>query len=178
MTLKMLVPFAHIVGALLLFVSLGVEWVAIRALSRSPTLRRAERWATICRRSVRWQIAAAAVILASGVAMAARLGVFHFAWVNVSLVVLLLIAALAGIVSRSRRRAEDLRVGRLWPASVAIRMALALGVFYLMLAKSEIVESLIVMALALALGAVAATRTKLAIRVSSGDAPGGASARL
>ncbi len=175
MTLKMLVPFVHIVGVLLLFVSLGVEWAAIGALSRSPTLRRAERWA---RRSLRWQIAAAAVILASGVAMAARLEVFHLAWVNVSLVALLLIAALAGIASRSRRRAEDLRIGRLWPASVAIRIALALGVFYLMFAKSEIVESLIVMALALALGAVAATRTTLAIRVSSGDAPGGASARL
>jgi hypothetical protein len=92
MTMKMLVPLGHVVGVLLLFVSLGVEWVAIRALSRSPTLRRAERWA---RRGLRWQIAAAAVILASGVAMAARLELFHFAWVNVSLVVLLLIAALA-----------------------------------------------------------------------------------
>ena len=105
--------------------------------------------------------------------MAARLEVFHLAWVNVSLVVLLLIAALAGIASRSRRRVADLRIGQLWPASVAIRIALALGVFYLMFAKSEIVESLIVVALALALGAVAATRTKLAIRVSSGDAPCG-----
>ena len=178
MTLKMLVPLVHIVGVLLLFVSLGVEWVAIGALSRSPTLRRAERWATRYRRSLRWQIAAAAVILASGVAMAARLELFQFAWVNVSLVVLLLIAALAGIVSRSRRRAADLRIGQLWPASVAIRIGLALGVFYLMVAKSEIVESLIVMALALALGAVAATGTKLAIRVSSREAPGGASARL
>ena len=32
---KMLVPVVHIVGVLLLFVSLGVEWVAIGALSRS-----------------------------------------------------------------------------------------------------------------------------------------------
>ena len=55
--------------------------------------------------------------------MAARLELFHFAWVNVSLVVLWLIAALAGIVSRSRRRAVDLRIDRLWPASVAIRIA-------------------------------------------------------
>ena len=159
MTLKMLVPVVHIVGVLLLFVGLGVEWVAIGALSRSPTLRRAERWATSYRSSLRWQIAAAAVILASGVAMAARLELFQFAWVNVSLVVLLLIAALAGIVSRSRRRATDLLIGQLWPASVAIRIGLALGVFYLMVAKSEIIESLIVMALALALGAVAATGT-------------------
>ena len=76
------------------------------------------------RRSLRWQIAAAAAILASGVAMAARLEVFQFAWVNVSLVVLLLIAALAGIVSRSQPRAADLRIGQLWPASVAIRIGL------------------------------------------------------
>jgi hypothetical protein len=76
--------------------------------------------------------------------MAARLDVFHFAWVNVSLVA--------------------------WPASVAIRIVLALGV-YLMVAKPESVESLIVLTLALALGAVAAKRTRPAIRVSSGDAP-------
>ena len=173
--MKMLVPFLHIAGVLLLLISLGVEWVAINALSRSPTLRRAERWA---RRSLRWQIAAAAVILASGVAMAARLELFHFAWVNVSLVVLLLIAALAGIAGRSRRRAVDLRIGQFWPASVAIRIVLALCVFYLMMAKSETVESLIVMAVAVAFGAVVATRTKLAIRVSSREAPSGASARL
>jgi hypothetical protein len=29
MAVNMLVPFVHIVGALLLFVSLGVEWVAV-----------------------------------------------------------------------------------------------------------------------------------------------------
>jgi hypothetical protein len=159
--MKMLVPFVHIVGVLLLFISLGVEWVAINALSRSPTFRRAERWA---RRSLRWQIAAVALILASGVAMAARLEVFRLAWVNVSLVVLLLIAALAGIASRSRRRAADLRIGQLWPASVAIRIVLALGVFYLMVAKSEIVESLIAMAVALALGAIAATFGRRSLR--------------
>ena len=115
----------------LLFVGLGVEWIAIGALRRSTALRRAERWA---RRSLRCQLAAAAVILASGAAMAARLDLFHFAWVNVSLVALVLIAALAGIVTRSRPRAADLPIGRLWPASVAIRIVLALGVFYLMVA--------------------------------------------
>ena len=176
MTLKMLVPVVHIVGVLLLFVSLGVEWVAIGALSRSPTLRRAERWAARHRRSLRWQLAAAAAILASGVAMAARLELFQFAWVNVSLVVLLLIVALTATISRSDRRVADPRIRQLSHAS--IRMILALGVLYLMVAKSEIVESLIVMALALALGAVAATRTKLAIRASSREAPGGAAARL
>jgi hypothetical protein len=173
--MKMLVPFVHIVGVLLLFVGLGVEWAAIGTLSRSPTLRRAERWA---RRSLRWQIAAAALILASGVAMGARLDVFHLAWVNVSLVALLLIATIAGIASRARRRAADLRIGQLWPASVATRIALALGVFYLMVAKPESVESLIVMALALALGAVAGPPTKLVIRVSSREIAGGASTRV
>ena len=108
---------------------------------------------------------AAVLIFASGVAMATRFGMFEFAWVRASLVALVLIAALAGIVSRSRRRAADLPIGRLWPASVAIRIALALGVVYLMVAKSDIVESLIVLAHALALGAVAATRMKPAIRV-------------
>jgi hypothetical protein len=54
----------------------------------------------------------------------------------------------------------------LGPASVAMRIALALGVVYLMVAKSDGVESLIVLALALALGGVAATRMKPISRVS------------
>ena len=165
MAVNELVLFVHILGMLLLFVSLGMEWVGIDALSRSPTPSQAEPGATIARRSLRLQGVAAVLIFASGVAMARRFGMFEFAWVRASLVALVVIAALAGIVSRSRRRAADLPIGRLWPASVAIRIALALGVVYLMVAKSDIVESLIVLALALALGAVAATRMKPAFRV-------------
>jgi hypothetical protein len=63
------------------------------------------------------------------------------------------------------RRSND-RIGRLWPASVAIRTALALGAVYVMVAKSEVVESVIVLAVALALGAVAAIRAKPQARVS------------
>ena len=106
--------------------------------------------------------------------MAARLDVFHFAWVNVLLVALVLIAALAGIVTPSRPRAADLPIGRLWPASVAIRIVLALGVFYLMVAKPESVESLIVMMLALSRWKLSPRRHRPSIRVSSGYAPGGA----
>jgi hypothetical protein len=39
-------------------------------------------------------------------------------------------------------------MGRLWPASVAIRIVLARGVLYLMVAKPGTVESLVVMTLA------------------------------
>ena len=111
--MKMLVPSLHLIGVLLLFVGLGVESVAIGTLPPLAGASQAERWA---KRGWRCQIAAAAVILASGAAMAARLDVFHFAWVNVSLVALVLIAALGGVVSRSRRRAAELPIGRLWPA--------------------------------------------------------------
>lgn len=170
MDVNVMVLFVHIVGVLLLFVSLGMEWVGIDALSRSPTPSRAEPWARmIAGRSLRLQGVAAVLIFASGARIAARFGMFEFAWVRASLGALVLIAALAGIVSRSRRRTADSRIGRLWPASVAIRIALALGVVYLMVAKSDTVESLIVLALALALGAVAATRMKRAIRVSYGQ---------
>ncbi len=110
--MKMLGPFLHIVGALLLFAGLGVEWVAIRALRRSPAPGRAQQRA---RRSLRGQIAGAAVILASGAAMAARLDLFQFAWINVSVVAVIVIAALAGVVTRTRGRAADLPVGRSGP---------------------------------------------------------------
>jgi putative effector of murein hydrolase LrgA (UPF0299 family) len=38
-----LVLFVHIVGVLLLFVSLAMEWVRIDALRRSPTVSQGER---------------------------------------------------------------------------------------------------------------------------------------
>jgi hypothetical protein len=92
---------------------------------------------------------------------------------------------LAGMLQRSQESSVDLAAAP-WtfalPSSGRPRsrsvFVLALAAFYLMVAKSGIVESLIVMALALALGAVAATRTKLTIRASSTEAPGGASARV
>ncbi len=83
--------------------------------------------------------------------MAAALDLFRLAWVNV-------------------------RSCRLWPASLAIRIALALGVVYLMVAKPGAAESLVAMTLALALGAVAAKRARPAVLVEAGDAPAGASA--
>ena len=172
--MKMLGPFLHMIGALLLFAGLGVEWVAIRALRRSPAPGRAPQRA---KRSLRGQIGGAAVILASGAAMAARLDLFQFAWINVSVVAVIVIAALARAVTRIRGRAEELAVGHLWPASLAIRIALTLGVLYLMVAKPGAVESLIAMTLALAVGAIAAQRTRPAIQ-ASGDVPAGASVRF
>ncbi len=161
MNVSELVLFVHFVGMLLLFVSLAMEWVGIDALSGPAGASQAEPWATmIARRSFRLQGVAAVLIFASGARMASQSGMFEFAWVRASLLVLVLIAALAGIASRSRARDTDFRVGRFWPASVAIRIALALGVVYLMVAKSDGLESLIVLGLALALGAVAATQMK------------------
>jgi hypothetical protein len=173
MSMKMLGPFLHMIGALLLFAGFGAEWVAIRALRRSPALGAAQQRA---RRSLRGQIAGAAVILASGAAMAAVLDLFQFAWINVSVVAVIVIAASAGVVIRIRGRAADLPVGRLWPVSLAIRIALTLGVLYLMVAKPGAVESLIAMTLALAVGAIAAQRTRPAIQ-ASGDVPAGVSVR-
>ena len=158
MSMKMSGPFLHIVGALLLFGGLGVEW-ALSARSAAP-------WRSPGRSEGRGDRG-----------MAAALDLFDDAWVNVSIVAVISIAALAGVVPHSRRRAADLPIGRLWPASLAIRIALVLGVLYLMVSKPGAFGSLVAMTLALALGAVAAKRTRPAVRVEAGDDSFGASAR-
>jgi hypothetical protein len=166
MAVNQLMLFLHILGMLLLFVTLGTEWVGIDALSRSESHSQAEQWAGIGRRSLRLQVVAAVLIFTSGARMASQFGMFEFAWVRASLAALLVIAVLAGIVGLPRR---DAGIGRFWRASIAIRIALALGAVYLMVAKPDIVQSVMVLAFALVLGAAAAIRMKPWIRVSYGQ---------
>ena len=157
LSMKMLGPFLHMVGALLLFAGLGVEWVAIRALRRSPALGGAQqgRGEACAARSParpsssppapRWRRARSVPVRVDQ--RLGRGGDRHRG------------------VGRSRH-SPPTRGPSGRPALarlLAIRIALALGVLYLMVAKPGAVESLVAMTPALALGAVAAKRTRPAI---------------
>jgi hypothetical protein len=169
MTMRSIALFAHLVGMLALFAGLAIEWLCVGRL-RAPdepeppmfTLR-------ILGRLPRVTGIAVALILLSGTSLAARIGVFRAAFVVVSFVGIVLMAALGGIALRpllralkEGRRTEAASVTELrrlasrpfLRASLLIRVCIALAIVYLMIAKPDVVESTVILAIALLVAVV------------------------
>jgi len=170
LTLYSIALFFHIVGALGVFAALALDWLGIANLRRSRTFEQVRGWAGVY-----------AVIRGLGTASVAALLVFGLymtavtwgptGWIAIGFLSLLLIAvlgALSGIrLSRVLAAAgsgegslgEDVRMqlqAPLFVASVRARTALALGVIFVMTVKPEAAASLLVVAIALALGVASA----------------------
>lgn len=159
--------FLHIVGALGLFVALGLEWASLSYLRRAATVEQARDWLSIFNAQRRIYPISWLAILIPGFYMAATAwgGV---AWIGIALgaVVLLVVlgAALTGrrmapigrsvaaesgsISTPLRQRLAD---PLLW-ASLRIRTAIALGIVFLMTVKPDLLGSLITMGMACVLG--------------------------
>jgi hypothetical protein len=112
---------------------------------------------------------AVALILLSGISLAARIGAHRAAFVGVSFVGMVLMAALGGIALRpllravkERRRAgadpmTELRQLASRPflrASLRIRVWIALAIVYLMVAKPDLFECTVILAIALLVAVV------------------------
>lgn len=163
--IRFLLLFAHIVGMLTLFVGLGLELVSLESLRRSSTRGEASPWIRMYRALPRVYGIAFALILLSGIYLAARVGVHGFAWVRVSFGAMLLMGIVGGPVIRSRVRAiardeasEALRRHASDPllrASIRTRIALGLAIIYLMISKVGVADSLLVTAVAVLAGVMA-----------------------
>ena len=170
MTMRSIALFAHLVGMLALFAGLVIEWLCVERL-RAPdepgppmfTVRVLERLPRVTGIAV-------ALILLSGIPLAARIGVFRTAFVGVSFVGMVLMAALGGVALRPLLRAvkERRRTGAdpvtelrqlasrpFLRASLWIRVWIALAIVYLMIAKPNLLESTIIAIVGLVAGAVA-----------------------
>jgi len=170
LTLYSIALFLHIAGALGVFAALALDWVGTTSLRRARTVDQIRDWAGVY-----------AVIRCLGGASVAALLVFGLymtavtwgptGWIAIGFLSLLLIAilgALSGIrLSRVLAEAgsgdgslaEELRTqlqAPLFVASVRARTALALGVVFVMTVKPEAAVSLLVVAIALALGVASA----------------------
>ena len=170
MTLYSIALFLHIAGALGVFAALALDWVGIAGLRRARTLEQVREWAGVY-----------ALIRALGAGSVAALLVFGLymtavtwgptGWIAIGFLSLLSIAVLGAVsgVRLSRILAatgsgqgilgEELRAqlrAPLFVASVRLRTALALGVVFVMTIKPEAVGSLLVVAIALALGLASA----------------------
>jgi len=110
------------------------------------------------------------LIVVSGIYLAARVGVFDFGWVRVSLASMVFMGILGGPVVRSQMRAV-LRAGDddgqgtssalrrhashpLLRASIRTRAAVGLAIIYLMIGKPDLGESLLLIGVAFVLGGV------------------------
>ncbi len=165
--------FLHIVGALGLFVGLGLEWMSVRQLRRAFTGGEAIGWIRPLGSLRRLYPASMAAILASGLYMTAA-GWGRVWWAVFGLIGMVLIAAigrgLAGGRMSAVRRATFEEGGPLSPASRALlrdpvlwgsvqaRVALALGIVFLMSVKPGLTGSLATLAVASLAGIAASTR--------------------
>ena len=148
---------------LALFAGLAIEWLCVERL-RAPEPQPSMFTLRVLERLPRVTGIGGALILLSGTALAARIGAFRSAFVGVSFVGIVVIAALGGIALRPLLRGvnQRLRPGSdpvtelrqlasrpFLRASLRIRVWIALAIVYLMVAKPDLFECIVILAVAL-----------------------------
>ena len=173
MTFYAIILFLHIVSAIGIFVGLGLEWASTAALRKASGA--AEFRVSIgALRSVPVLFGSSGVIvLLTGGYLASKIGRAGLSWIVPSLVALVLIGALGGaLTGRRLRRIRAIQLEGAGPvpiglrtlvqdpllvASLRIRLALALGIVYLMAAKPPLAPSLVILACATVAGLISST---------------------
>jgi hypothetical protein len=163
--------YLHIVGALGFFVALGVEWVSMRYLRRAATAEQVREWVRVSTGIRRLGFASMMTLLASGFYMMA-IAQIGGAWVFVAFWALVLLAIIAVTLSFRRMAAIDRAASTeagplsaalrqavehplLWVA-IKLRVAIALGIVYLMTLKPTLIGSLLAIGIAAIIGLVLA----------------------
>jgi hypothetical protein len=173
MSLYSIALFLHVVGALLLFVTLTVEGVALGQLRRATTTEEAQGAAAMLRLNRIVGPLSALGVLIPGLYMTAT----SWGWVPwivvalISWVLLAVLGAVNGIRIAGLERSQDLLTGIRNPAfliSWLTRVGMALGVVFLMTAKPGVVAA--VLAILIAAGAGTALGTLLGRNEGEGQA--------
>jgi hypothetical protein len=171
MTFYSFALFLHIVGALGLFIALGLEWTSLLYLRRATTIEQVHQWLLVFALLRRIYPASWAAILLPGIYMIATVwgGV---AWVGVALVAMVLLPVLGAALTGRRMVAigpavavergsvslalrQRLRDPLLW-ASIQVRAAIALGIVFLMTVKPDLAGALLTIGTAVVLGLASA----------------------
>ena len=158
--IRSVVLFMHVVGMLVLFIGLAVEWLSLESLRRATTSEHAASWVSVQSMLKRVYGIAFAMLLVSGIYLARRVGYFEFAWLRLAfglMILMGLVGALGGRAVRSRGvglNALPRLTSDLWlRASLFMRAAMGLAVVYLMIGKPRLGASLVVTGVAVAAGA-------------------------
>ena len=174
MTLYSIALFVHIVGAVLLFVTLTVEGIALRLLRRAATIEAAQGAAALLQLNrIVGPLSALGVLIPGLYMTATNWG--WVAWIVVALVSWLAIAVLGavnGIRILALERSQSLLSGIRHPQfliSWLTRVGMALGVVFLMTIKPGAGAAVI----AILLGAAAGAALSLVLGVARADKPEG-----
>lgn len=170
MTVYSIILFLHIVGALGLFAALALEVISLLYLQRANRVEPVREWLNASRWLDRLGPISMGLLLLSGFHMMATTwgGV---AWIGVTLGAMVLFVIVGIALTRSRlaalNRAMVTESGALSPAlrrqlhdpflwaSIKLRVALGLGIVFLMTIKPDLGGSLLVIGVAIILGLVA-----------------------
>lgn len=177
MSLYALALFAHLIGVLSLFIGMGLQWVVIIGFRRARTMTQIRLWSGLLRPvTMLGPLSAVLILLAGGYMMFTAWGV-GTPWIVVSIGAMLLMAALGmGVTVRKLRVVQRTAMGygfsdvitpklrkhiynpMLW-ISAHLASGIALGIVFLMTTKPGWLASLLVMAVAMALGAITGATT-------------------
>ncbi|MGH7563906.1 MAG: hypothetical protein ACREK5_05740 [Gemmatimonadota bacterium] len=166
--------FLHVMGALGMFIALGIEWTILRNLPRATTAKEARGWLDpflVLRRLYPWSFVA---ILVTGIYMMA-VSWGGAPWIVIGFFGLLALPALGGMTGRRMRRIgpaigeargdldDSMRIRLADPIlrlSLWLRIGLAVGIIYLMTVKPGWIGSLVAIAAFTGLGALVSFATR------------------
>jgi hypothetical protein len=173
MSLYSLALFIHILGALGLFASTGVNHLVLVRLRRAGTVAQVRDLLEMTRAVATFEPVVALALLGAGLYLTATTWGWQVAWIDVSLGAVLALVAVGVVVGAPRvaaraRAAADAPEGPI-PAALAARiddpvlwtltraaLALQLGIVFLMTTKPGLAGSLATLGVALALGLISA----------------------
>jgi hypothetical protein len=163
--IRSVVLFTHVVAMIALLAGLALEWLGLNGLQRSVTRLEGMTWVRLTLAVQRVFGAALGITVLSGFNLGGRVGMLGAGWMIASYGALLLIGLSGGLLARSLIRALRQAVRdpsdrtfaavqasasrKLPRVSLHVRMALALGIAYLMIDKPDIGVSLAIIAIAL-----------------------------
>jgi hypothetical protein len=172
MTLYALILFVHIASAFFLFAGLSLQWLAFSQLRRSSGATQVKQWVRLAAFSARLYGPAIGVVILSGGYLGSVLKAWNQAWLPGSFLGLLMVGAIGVGMSEPRMRAIRKRMvangtelsadtmerlhDPVLVASVRIRVALVLGILFLMASKVNLVLTVLVLLFALVVGLVTA----------------------
>ena len=168
MTVYTVVLYAHLLGAVALFIGQGVEWTASSLFRGASSTEQVRAWLRVFKVSPPLSGIGIGVLLASGGYLASRSGAMKQGWIPASLLAIG-VALLLGIVVIMPRMNKirktlpslnepvnaELRMRLSDPvllSAIRIRVLLATGILYLIAGKMAFIPSLVTLLVALVAG--------------------------
>ncbi|HET8967580.1 MAG TPA: hypothetical protein VFN20_15240 [Candidatus Acidoferrum sp.] len=168
MTIFTVVLYAHLLGAVALFIGQGIEWTASSLFRGASSTEQVRAWLRVFKVSPPLSGIGIAVLLLSGGYLAQLSGAMKQGWIPASLLAIgvALVLGFALILPRMNKIRKtlpslnepvspELRARLTDPillSAIRIRVLLAVGILYLMAAKMPFTPSLLALLIALAVG--------------------------